>query len=293
MNSDPDWNLYRTFLAVLKEGSLSSAARQLALTQPTVTRHIDALENATGVDLFMRTQRGLTPTDMALKLIPHAETLAATAAALMRVASDRTGQVRGTVRITASEVVSVEHLPRILATLRRRHPGLVIELVLSNAVDDLLRREADIALRMTEPVQGVLLARRLPSIELGLFAHRNYLAYRPAPTSMARLADHDVIGFDHETPALRALVRRFPALDRSRFAVRTDSDLAQLAAIRAGCGIGMCQVAVADRDPELVRVLPKLVSVELGLWVVMHEDLKSSARCRAVFDALVDGLSDR
>jgi DNA-binding transcriptional LysR family regulator len=228
---------------------------------------------------------------MALKLVPHAETLAATAAALMRVASDRSGEVRGTVRVTASEIVSVEHVPRILATLRRRHPGLVIELVLSNVVDDLLRREADIALRMTEPVQDVLVARRLPSIELGLFAHRDYLAHRPAPSSVAKLADHDVIGFDRETPPLRALVQRFPALERSWFSLRTDSDIAQLAAIRAGCGIGMCQVIVASRDPQLVRVLPKLVSVQLGLWLVMHQDLKTSARCRAVFDALAEGLS--
>jgi DNA-binding transcriptional LysR family regulator len=291
MNSEPDWNLYRTFLVVLQEGSLSGAARRLDLTQPTVTRHIDALEKSTGVDLFLRTQRGLTPTDMALKLVPHAETLAATAAALMRVASDRTGEVRGTVRVSASEIVSVEHLPRILAGLRRQYPRLVIELVLSNAVDDLLRREADIAVRMTEPVQDVLLARRLPSIELGLYAHRDYLAQGRVPTSMASIADHDLIGFDHEIPRLRAFVQRFPALNRSGFALRTDSDIAQLAAIRAGFGIGICQVAVASRDPDLVRVLPDLVSVKLGLWIVMHADLKTSARCKAVFDALVDGLS--
>jgi DNA-binding transcriptional LysR family regulator len=291
MNSEPDWNLYRTFLAVLQEGSLSSAARRLALTQPTVTRHIDALEAATGVDLFLRTQRGLTPTDMALKMVPHAKTMAATAAALRRVASDRTGEVRGTVRVSASEIVSVEHLPRILAGLRRQYPRLVIELVLSNAVDDLLQREADIAVRMTEPVQNVLVARRLPSIELGLYAQREYLARRGVPSSMASIAAHDLIGFDRETPALRALVRRFPALERSGFALRTDSDIAQLAAIRAGCGIGMCQVAVACRDHELVRVLPDLVSIELALWIVMHEDLKTSTRCKAVFDSLVEGLS--
>jgi DNA-binding transcriptional LysR family regulator len=199
--------------------------------------------------------------------------------------------VRGTVRVSASEIVSVEHLPRILAGLRRQYPRLVIELVLSNAVDDLLRREADIAVRMTEPVQDVLLARRLPSIELGLYAHRDYLAQGRVPTSMASIADHDLIGFDHEIPRLRAFVQRFPALNRSGFALRTDSDIAQLAAIRAGFGIGICQVAVASRDPDLVRVLPDLVSVKLGLWIVMHEDLKTSARCKAVFDALVDGLS--
>ena len=291
MNSEPDWNLYRTFLAVLQEGSLSSAARQLDLTQPTVTRHIDALEKSTGVNLFLRTQRGLTPTDTALKLVPHVRTLAATAAALMRLASDRTGEVRGTVRVTASEVVCIEHLPRILAGLRRQHPRLVIELAVSNAVDDLLRQEADIAVRMTEPVQDVLLARRLPSIELGLYAHRDYLAQRGVPASMASIADHDLIGFDQEIPRLRAFVQRFPALNRSGFALRTDSDIAQLAAIRAGFGIGICQVPVASRDSDLMRVLPDIVSVELSLWVAMHEDLKTSARCKAVFDALVEGLS--
>ena len=264
MNPEPDWNLYRSFLAVLHEGSLSGAARRLGLTQPTVARHIDALEEGIGADLFLRTQRGLLPTDMALSLAPHAEMLASTAAALMRTASSGMGEVRGTVRVSTSEVVGIEHLPPILAALRRRHPGIIIELVLSNAVDDLLQREADIAVRMIEPTQEALVARRLPSIELGLHAHGDYLDRCGVPSSMASLTDHSLIGFDLETPPLRAIVQRFPALGRSAFALRTDSDLAQLAAIRAGFGIGMCQVAVARRDPDLVRVLRDQVSVELG-----------------------------
>jgi len=291
MNNQPGWDLYRTFLAVMREGSLSGAARRLGLTQPTVARHVDTLERAVGTGLFLRSQRGLVPTEMALDLAPYAETLASTAAALLRTASGRAGEVRGSVRISASEVVGVEHLPPLLACLRRRHPGLVVELVLSNAVDDLLRREADIAVRMTEPTQEALLARRLPPIMLGLHAHRAYLERRGTPASIAALAGHDLIGFDHDTPAIRAIVERFPALDRSAFALRTDSDLAQLAAIRAGFGIGMCQTPVARRDPDLLRVLADTVSVALGLWIVMHEDLKTSARCRAVFDALADGLA--
>lgn len=291
MNQEPDWNLYRTFLAVLQEGSLSGAARRLALTQPTVTRHIDALEAATGSDLFIRTQRGLTPTDLALKLVPLAETIGATAAALMRVASDRTGELHGAVRVSASEIMCVEHLPPIFAALRRVHRGLVIEMVSSNAVQDLLQREADIAVRMTEPLQEVLIAQRLPPVELGLYAHRDYLLERGMPASFASLAEHDLIGFDRETPALRALLQRFPSFRRSEFALRSDSDVAQLAAVRAGVGIGMCQVAVARRNSQLIRVMPDLVSIELGLWIVMHGDLKTSARCKAVFDALVDGLS--
>ena len=291
MNSELDWNLLRSFLVVLQEGSLSRAARRLALTQPTVTRHIDALETAIGAALFVRTQRGLTPTDSALKLIPYAETMAATAAAFTREASAKSGDVHGNVRVSASEIVSTEYLPSIFSALRRQHSGLVIELVSSNEVADLLQREVDIAVRMTKPVQNVLIARRLPSVKLGLYAHNDYLAQNPAPISMASLAEHNVIGFDTETPHLRAMVQRFPAFVRSGFALRTDSDIVRLAAIRSGFGIGICQVAIANRDSTLVRVLSETVSIELELWVVMHEDLNSNAGCKAVFDALVQGLS--
>ena len=291
MNTEPDWNLHRTFLAIFQEGSLSGAARRLGLTQPTVARHVDALERAIGADLFLRSQRGLVPTETASDLKPYAETLASTAAALMRAATGHAGEVRGSVRVTASEVVGVEHLPPILAALRRRHGGLAIELVLSNAVDNLLQREADIAVRMVEPAQEALIARRLQPVMLGLHAHRSYLERCGTPASVDELRDHDLIGFDQGTPAIRAIVARFPALDRPAFALRTDSDLAQLAAIRAGFGIGVCQVQVARRDPDLVHVLADAFTLSLGLWIVMHEDLKTNTRCRAVFDALATGLA--
>ncbi|WP_428394649.1 LysR family transcriptional regulator [Lichenicoccus sp.] len=288
MNALPSWDLHRTFLAVMWDGSLSAAARQLGLTQPTVARHIEALEQAIGADLFLRSPRGLAPTETAIELLPYAETLAATAAALMRTASGRRDAVRGCVRISASEVVGVEHLPPILARLRERHPGLVLELVLSNALDDLLRRDADIAVRMVAPTQQALLARKLPPVALGLHATSAYLARRGVPASMEALREHDLIGFDRETPALRAFADRFPEVARAEFALRTDSDVAQLAAIRAGFGIGVCQIAVAR---DLVRVLEEAFAPSLGLWIVMHEDLATSARCRVVFDALADGLA--
>ena len=290
MNSEPDWDLYRTFLAVVREGSLSGAARRLGLTQPTVARHVDELERAVGADLFLRSQRGLTPTDMGLELKPHAEALALDAATLWRTASGRPGAVRGAVRVSAGEIVGVEHLPPILSKLRRDYPELVVELVLSNAVDDLLRREVDIALRMVEPAQEALLARRLAPVGLGLHARRDYLERRGTPRTLEDLASHDMIGFDRQTPAIRAMMADYPEIGRLAFALRADSDLAQLAAIRAGFGIGLCHVSIARRDPDLVRVLEIEVAIDLGLWVVMHEDLKTSARCRATFDALAAGL---
>ena len=287
---DPSWDLYRTFLAVIEENSLSGAARALGLTQPTVSRHIDALEAAIGYDLFIRSQRGLIPTEAALELKPYAESLASISASLLRAASGHRGAVKGTVRISASEVVGVEVLPPILAALREENPDLVIELVLSNAVEDLLRRDADIAVRMVEPVQGTLIAQRVGSVPLGFHAHRRYLDRHPEPTSMEDLSRHSLIGFDRETPAIRSMLRGVRGLSRNAFALRADSDLAQLAAIRAGFGIGVCQVPLAQRDPDLVRVLADAFTLELGTWIVMHEDLKSSARCRTVFDALVNGF---
>jgi DNA-binding transcriptional LysR family regulator len=289
--TEPSWDLFRTFLAVLTENSLSGAARALGLTQPTVARHIDALEAAVGYELFVRSQRGLAPTDAALELRSYAETLASTSAALLRTASGYGAVVRGAVRISASEVVGVEVLPPVLAGLRARHPELVIELVLSNSLDDLLRREADIAVRMVEPVHEALVARHVGEITLGLHAHRRYLTQRGVPSTIADLGKHDVIGFGRETPAIRSMLKRIPGFESIRFALKADSDLAQLAAIRAGFGIGVCQVPLAAQNPELARVLGEEFTLDLQTWIVMHEDLRSSPRCRVVFDALVDGLS--
>ncbi|MFC3230582.1 LysR family transcriptional regulator [Marinibaculum pumilum] len=288
---DLDWDLYRTFLAVLRAGSLSAAARDLDIAQPTVARHIESLEAALGLQLFVRSPRGLLPSETALELRPYAEGLAATAAALLRTASGQGGEVRGTVRVSASEIVGVEVLPPILADLHRRHPALVIELALSNTVEDLLRREADIAVRMVEPAQGALVARKVGRIPLGLHAREDYLQRRGMPASLDDLAQHSLIGFDRPTPAIRSLVREVPGFDRVRFALRADSDLAQLAAIRAGFGIGACQLPLAARDPQLRPVLPDVFALELGVWVVCHENLRATPRCAAVFDGLVAGLA--
>ena len=287
----PDWDLYRTFLAVVDAGSLSGAARLLGLTQPTVSRQIGLLEQALGRTLFLRTPAGLSPSDAALALAPQARAMAAAAAALRRAVPDPGDAVAGTVRITASEVVGIERLPPVLTGLRARHPRLVLELVVSNDLDDLLRRDADVAVRMAEPAQQALVARRVASAELGLYARRDYLARRGTPAKLADLPRFDLIGFDRETPALRAALAGFPSLTRDSFALRCDNQVAQLAAIRAGFGIGVCQVGLAARDPDLVRLFPDSFALPLPAWVVMHEDLRSSPRCRAVFDALVAALS--
>ncbi|HWJ70624.1 MAG TPA: LysR family transcriptional regulator [Sphingobium sp.] len=290
MSTEPSWDLYRTFAAVLREGSLSAAARMLGLTQPSVARHVEALEQAVGGTLFLRSPRGLSPTDRALALQPYAEDLVATSAALLRTASADRGEIAGTVRISASEVIATEHLPPLLATMRRRHPRLSIELVASDAVDDLLQRRADIAIRMVEPTQQALVARKLGVMQLGLYAHHDYLDLRGMPKTIADLVGHDLIGVDSRGSLSRAVLSALPGLDHADFALRVDSSVVQLAAIRAGFGIGICQVAIALHDPMLKRVLPDAFAFDLPLWIVMHEDLRSNERYRAVFDALVEGF---
>ncbi|MET0311883.1 MAG: LysR substrate-binding domain-containing protein, partial [Burkholderiaceae bacterium] len=213
------------------------------------------------------------------------------AAALQRVATGHGSGVKGSVRITASEIVGVEILPPILAQLRRDHPALAVELVLSNKVDDLLRREADIAVRMIQPRQEALIARRIGEVELGLHAHRSYLEAAGAPDSLDALRGHTLIGFDEETDIVRRLLQLFGQFSRADLGFRANSDLAQLAALRAGFGIGVCQVGLGRRSPGLVRLLPEALSLPLETWVVMHEDLRESPRCAVTFAALAEGLA--
>ena len=287
---EPNWDLYRTFLTVLQKGSLSAAARELGLTQPTIGRHIDALESIIGFQLFIRSPQGLVPTEAATDLRPHAEQLASNAAALLRAATGQGGGVRGTVRSSASEVIGIEVLPPMLVALNDRHPDLVIELSLSDAVEDLLRQEADIAVRMVEPQQDALITRRIGSIPLGLHAHRRYLDKHGFPERLEDLRHHRTIGFDRESAFVRAIRKRVPLMDLMRPSFRADSNLAQLAAIRAGFGIGVCQVQLAKRDPDIVRLFEQELELPLETFVVMHENLKTTPRCRTTFDALVAGL---
>ncbi|WP_457447692.1 LysR family transcriptional regulator [Roseateles sp. P5_E4] len=291
MDSTLPWDLLHTFLGVLREGSLSGAARALGLTQPTVGRHVAALEQALGQPLFTRSPTGLLATEAALALRGHAEQMEAAAAALQRAATARGSEVRGTVRVTASEIIGAEVLAGVFAALREAHPGLVLELALSNQLQDLLRREADIAVRMTPPEQGQLIARRIGSIELGLHARTDYLDRHGRPATLAELQGHTLIGFDTVTPFIRAGSKRLSGISRDSFALRSDSDLAQLALVRAGAGIGMCQVALARRAPVLERVLADQFAWPLETWVAMHEDLRQNTPCRVVFEALVDGLT--
>jgi len=286
------WDELRTFVEVARDGSLSGAARRLGLSQPTVGRHIDALEATLGSTLFTRSPRGLTPTPAARALAPHVEAMAAAAAALTRTASGEAAADRGVVRVTASEVIGCEVLPPILAGFHAEHPGIAIELALTNRNEDLARRDADIAVRMVRPTQSGLVARRIGAARIGVYAHRDYLARFGEPRSLVDLASHCVIGFDRDNRSFRSAGDFARGLTREDFGFRCDSDLVQLAALRAGVGVGGCQENIARRTSELVAVLPNAIQYALEVWLVMHENLKTTRRVRLLFDHLAAGLTD-
>ncbi|MEP2830152.1 LysR family transcriptional regulator [Parvibaculum sp.] len=290
-DASPGWELYRSFLAVVREGSLSGGARLLGLTQPTVGRHVDSLEASLGVGLFTRSQGGLAPTEVALALVPHAEAMAMAAEALRRAASGEAEDDRGTIRITASEMIGTEALPPILARFSEDHPRIAVELVLSNRTDDLIRRDADIAIRMVRPTQSSLVARKVGVIGLGLHAHKNLIQRFGMPMTVEELTQLPIIGFDRESSIRRLKdLGGFP-LSRELFAFRCDSDVGQFAALKAGVGFGMCQYPLARRYPDLVPVMTGVIEFELDVWIAMHEDLKTSRRMRLMFDHLAEEMA--
>ena len=280
-----DWTLTRSFLAVAETGSLSAAARKLNLSQPTLSRQIAQLEAQLG-PLFHRQPRGLDLTDTAAALLPHARDMANAAARLTLAAHGREQALTGSVRITASRVVAHHLLPAILAEMRRAEPGIQLDLVASDSTEDLLHREADIALRMYRPDQPDVIATHVADLPLGLYAAHSYVARRGAPGTMAELMAHDFIGFDRSDLQIRLMASLGVPAKREDFAVRCDDQIVYWNLVRAGLGIGGMQQLVAQADPTVQRIAPFLTLPALPVWLTAHQALRHTPRIRRVFDHL-------
>jgi DNA-binding transcriptional LysR family regulator len=286
VENEADWNLYRTFLAVIRTGSLSAAARALGSTQPTIGRQIESLEAALDAELFTRSQRGLLPTAAAMELAAHAESMDAAAAAFRRASTAGATEESGTVRLTVGAQIGIEVLPQMLTDFSRQHPQIKFELSISSRAEDLLHRDADIAIRMSRPTQKALVARRVGKVMIGLYVHRSYVEIYDVPRSESALTQHRLIGFDRDMHLLRSFGGVAATLRREDFAFRTDSVTAQLALLRAGMGIGACHAHLAQSDSELIPVLAKQLRFEREVWLVLHADLKKTRRVRLLFDHL-------
>ena len=291
MPENANWDLLQSLHAVLEAGSFSAAARIRRLTQPTLGRHIDQLERQLGAPLFLRSPRGLQPTDLALAFQPHLADMHAAASAAGRDATGVASGEGGVVRLAASEIVGIEVLPGILTGFREAHPGIDVELTLSNKLEDLTRRDADVAVRMSRPTQNSLVARKIGDLKMGFYATPDYVARKGQPRDFDELRDHTLIGFDRNFPELVNQLNIGVPVTRDLFALRTDNDAAQLAALKAGFGIGVCQHQVGRRN-GLVAILPDTFSFQLEVWICMHETLRGTPRIRLMFDYLAKTLGD-
>ena len=285
-----DWALVRSFVAVLDAGSLMGAARRLGTPQPTLSRHITALEAQLQAPLFERTGRGVTPTALALSIAEASRQMEAGADALGLALAGRKEMAGGTVRISCSNVAATWLMPSLLTDLREQHPAIQIELVASNQLSNLLRREADIAVRMVRPVQSSLVARKLGEAPICAAAHESYLRRYGTPLRPQDLARHRLIGYDRDDTITRGFARFGLALPREAFALRTDDQVAYGRLLASGAGIGFVAAYNLAHWPGVQALLPMLPIAPLPCWLAVHREIRGNPVVRHVYDYLAAAI---
>jgi DNA-binding transcriptional LysR family regulator len=284
-----DWTLLRSFLAVIDCGSLLGAAKKLGTYQPTLSRQITELESQLGVPLFERTGRGLNPTVTALNIVEAAREMAVAAEKIQASLLKAEANQHGSVRISCSEVVGSFLMPACIKKLRLLHPGIQIELVVTNEVSNLLRREADIAIRLLAPTQTALIAKHIGDIEIGAFAASSYLQRSGRPKQVADLLKYDLLGFDKDESLIRGLQALGISISRNDYSVRTDDQVACISLVAEGCGIGFMPKYVAHKL-NLEQILPNIPTPKLPVWLVVHREIKGNPLIRIVYDFLSESL---
>jgi len=286
-----DWNQVRAFLVTAEEGSFSAAARALGLTQPTLGRQVAALEDELGVTLFERVGRSLSLTQSGLELLDHVRAMGEAASRVSLTASGQSQAIEGQVRITATDIMSMYLLPDALRRLRESAPGIRIEVVASNDLRDLRRREADIAIQHGRPDQPDLIAKLVRETTVHLYATTEYLDRNGRPGSPRDLADAVFIGFDDSDRLLTRLNEVGLPLTQDNFRLYSESAAVTWEMVKQGLGIGVMAKDIADRTPGVECVLPDLDPIPVPTWLVTHRELHTSRRIRLVFDLLAESLA--
>lgn len=285
-----DWNQARAFLVTAEEGSLSAAARALGLTQPTLSRQVAGIEEALGVTLFERTSRALILTQTGTELLEHFRSMGSAANHISLTATGQSQTVTGKVVIAATNGMATYFLPPILKSLRTKAPELQVEIVASNEISDLRRREADIAIRHTRPQDVNLIAKRLRDTTAQLFASTQYLDEAGRPSQAADLTKMQFVGFDDPELRLGLMASRGINLTTANFNFLTSSTTLSLELIRQGLGIGLLPLQIGEAYPELENPFPAFEQLKIETWLVAHRELRTNLRIRVVFDVIAEGL---
>ena len=286
-----DWNLAQSLLAVAEHGSLSAAARVLGQAQPTIGRHIKTLEAQLGVELFRRVPRGLQATQEATGILAAAQDMAGAAARMQLAAQGQSADLSGTVRLTASVATSHFVLPGILAALRVAHPEIQIELVPSDASENLLFREADLAIRMYRPEQLDIVAKHVTDQPIKMYAATTYLDRVGRPATLDQALGLDFVGFDKSEVIIHAMRDLGFDVDRDYFGLRCDDQAAYWHLVVAGCGLGAAQQLVGQAEPRVEQVLPELALPSLPVWLAAPAALRTTPRIRCVWDFVSAALA--
>ena len=286
-----DWSHVQSFLAVAETGSLSAAASVLHHSQPTIGRHIKALEDHLGVELFHRHARGLSLTAIGTEMRPAAEAMRNAIATIAMKAEAQSGTMQGTVRIACSLFVAHHVLPKIIAQIRQEHPQIDLVVIPSDSSENLLFREADIAVRMYRPDQLELVTRNVADIEIGTFASVEYLERRGRPSKAEDLWDHDLVGFDESTLITDTMRDMGWPATASLFSVRCDNHPAYWEMVRAGCGVGFTQAEVGRADPVVEEISLGLPIPVLPVWLTAHQEVRKAPRVDTIWRALDAHLS--
>jgi DNA-binding transcriptional LysR family regulator len=285
-----DWNKARAFLVTAEEGSLSAAARALGMAQPTLGRQVDGLEQELGIVLFERVGRGLTLTPSGLELLEHVREMGKAAGRVSLTAMGQSQALEGTISISASETYAAVLLPPIVAKLRIAEPGIHVEIVVSNHASDLLRREADIAIRNFRPTEPDLIAKKIGMADAVLYAAPSYIARLGHPKTPYDLRNADFVNMDRTGMMLKGLNGLGLGLTEANFPLLTENYIVMWELVKQGAAIGVLDAYIGDADPDVVRVLPDLEPIKFPIWLVAHRELTTSRRIRRVYDFLIEEL---
>lgn len=288
-----DWNQLKAFLETAETGSLSAAARKLGLTQPTLSRQVAAIEQRLGVTLFERAGKRMVLTATGLDLLEHVRKMGSAADALGLAATGRSQNVEGVVSVSASDMVAAHLLPRLVRRVRQEVPGIAIEVIATNAISDLQRREADIAIRHVNPDRPDLIARLIRQASACFYASKDWVATHGHPCNAQDAASLPFVGADRAGRYLAYLHQHGLSLSEANFSCYADHSVAHWGLVCQGLGIGAMMDEIAQETPGVVRVLDDLPPVEFPIWLVTHTELHTSRKIRVVFDFLAEGLAQR
>jgi DNA-binding transcriptional LysR family regulator len=286
-----DWNQLKAFLETAETGSLSAAARKLGLTQPTLSRQVAAIEQHMGVTLFERAGKAMALTPTGLDLLEHARAMGAAAEALGLAATGRSQAVGGVVSVSATDAVAAHLLPPLMRQLREKEPGIAIEVVSSDALSDLLRREADIAIRNVKPEQPDLVARLIREAGANFYASEDWVRVHGHPRHAEEAAHLPFVGSDRSGQFLAYLRQHGLPLSEANFSCYAGNSMGYWALVRHGMGIGAMVDEIARDTPGVIQVLDDVLPVRFPIWLVTHRELRTSRRIRVVFEALAQGLA--